>query len=79
LDFNGKLANAITSSGTTIVASGVTSLTKFPPSAYIQFGNETISYASISGVTLLNCTRGVNATTAVSHTQGEYFNLSWRG
>ena len=77
--FGATLANAITSSGTTIVASGVTSLSKFPSPGYIEFGNETISYTSISGVTLLNCTRGINSTTAVSHNQGDYFNLSWRG
>ena len=75
--FGATLASTITSSGTTIVASGITSLSKFPSPGYIEFGNETISYTSISGVTLLNCTRGVNTSTAVSHSQGEYFNLSW--
>ena len=77
--FGATLASAITSSGTTIVASGITSLSKFPSPGYIEFGNETISYTSISGVTLLNCSRGVNSTTAVSHNQGDYFNLSWLG
>jgi hypothetical protein len=77
--FGATLANSITSSGTTIVASGLTSLAKFPSSGYIQFGNETISYTSISGVTLLNCTRGVKSTIPVAHNQGDYFNLAWRG
>jgi hypothetical protein len=77
--FGATLASGITSSGTTIVASGVTSLAKFPSPGYIEFGNETISYTSISGVTLLNCNRGINSTSAVSHNQGDYFNLSWIG
>ena len=77
--FGATLVSGITSSGTTIVASGITSLSKFPSPGYIEFGNETISYTSISGVTLLNCSRGVNSTTAVSHNQGDYFNLSWLG
>jgi hypothetical protein len=77
--FGATLASGITSSGTTIVASGLTSLAKFPSSGYIQFGDETISYASISGVTLLNCARGINSTTPVTHNQGDYFNLAWRG
>lgn len=75
--FGLTLASGITDLDQTILVSGSTN--HFPPSGYIEFGNELISYASISGVTLLNCQRGVLNTTASGHSAGDYIRLAWRG
>lgn len=41
----------------------------YPPSGVITIDSEQISYASISGNTLMSCVRGVNGTTAAAHGQ----------
>lgn len=77
VSFGLTLASGITSSGTTIVVSGNTS--KLPPSGYLEFGDELVYYTSVSGVTLLDCQRGVLNTSAISHSDGQYIRLAWRG
>lgn len=54
-------------------------LSNFPPTGYVEFGNEIVEYASISGQTLVGCIRGSFNTTATSHTLGDYLRLAWRG
>lgn len=77
VSFGLTLRTNINSTIQSITISGNTS--KLPPSGYIEFGNELISYTSISGFTLLNCQRGVLNTAATSHVSGEYMRLAWRG
>lgn len=62
------LSSGITSTATTIpLVSGAT----FPTTGgYIKIGSEEILFATVSGNSLLNCTRGVNGTTAASHLSG---------
>lgn len=55
----------------TVTTITLTSATNFPTSGgLILIGTEQITYAAKSGNILLNCTRGVNGTTAASHTTG---------
>jgi len=56
----------ITATDTTITVSDVSGLTT---SGFIKIGTETISYPNVNPVTnqLINCARGQNGTTAVSH------------
>jgi len=61
---NTFLSQAITSSTTDIpLLNGLS----YPATGVVQIGSEKIAYASVSGNTLLNCTRGYDSTTAVSH------------
>ena len=59
------LDSAIDSSVTTI---SVINASSYPPSGTIQIDAEEITYAGISGSSLTDCVRGVNGTTAASHT-----------
>ena len=59
------LAQNVNSTDTTIPLSTTTGL---PAAGFIKIGNETISYPNIDGNSLVNCARGQNGTTAVSHT-----------
>lgn len=53
---------------TTITLSSVPA--NLPSAGFIKIDNETISYPNVSGNQLLNCARGQNGTTAVSHLAG---------
>lgn len=77
VSFGLTLASNISDTDTAITISGNTS--QLPPNGYFEFGNEIISYTTISGATLLNCQRGLLSTSAVAHTAGEYMRLAWRG
>jgi hypothetical protein len=58
------LDGAISSTATTI---NVLSAVNLPSQGYIKVDNEVILYQNVSGNQLLNCFRGQNNTTAVSH------------
>ena len=45
----------------------LTSATGFPDSGIIKIGTEIISYANISGNSLVGCVRGIRSTTAAAH------------
>ena len=45
----------------------LTSASGFPATGIVQIGTETLSYAALSGNTLVGCVRGFNGTTAASH------------
>jgi hypothetical protein len=61
------LNGAIAADSETIV---IDSATGFPASGRVKIGDEIITYASISSVTLQGCSRGQNGTTAASHADG---------
>lgn len=63
------LAQNINAEDTTISLSSVTSL---PAAGFVKLGSEVISYPGVDTANnqLLNCARGQNGTTAVSHTAG---------
>lgn len=62
-------AGGITAGQTNIL---LTSAASFPAAGgRILIGSEQITYAGVSVNTLLNCTRGVNGTTAAAHSAGE--------
>ena len=61
------LNGAISADSETIV---IDSATGFPASGRVKIGDEIITYASISSVTLQGCSRGQNGTTAASHADG---------
>jgi hypothetical protein len=48
----------------------LTSVTGFPTTGVVKIDNELISYTGISSNDLTGCTRGVNGTTAASHSDG---------
>jgi len=48
----------------------IDSATGFPASGRVKIGDEILTYASISSVTLEGCTRGQNDTTAAAHSDG---------
>ena len=48
----------------------IDSATGFPASGRVKIGDEILTYASISSVTLEGCTRGQNGTTAAAHSDG---------
>tara|TARA_R110000803_G_C11975973_1_gene320174 strand:+ start:58 stop:2097 length:2040 start_codon:yes stop_codon:yes gene_type:complete len=52
------------------------SVSGFPASGTLKIGNEQITYNNISGLDLSGCIRGVNGTTASSHSVGDAVNLS---
>jgi hypothetical protein len=63
---NSYLATALGSSASFIT---LTNGSSYPAVGTVLIDSEQISYTDISGDTLLNCTRGVNGTTAASHSQ----------
>lgn len=72
LTLNGNINDTVT----TITVTG--NVSNFPPSGYLEFGNEIVEYTSISGQDF-TVVRGVNGTTAMSHTDTDYLRLAWRG
>jgi hypothetical protein len=64
---NVTLAGGINSSITTINVSNAANL---PAAGFINIDSETIVYQNVDGNQLLNCFRGQNNTTAVSHSNG---------
>jgi hypothetical protein len=49
----------------------ISSSTNFPPSGRVQINSEEITYAGVSGNTLIGCVRGVSGTTAAAHDSGD--------
>lgn len=64
-----SLTANISNSATTLTVSTCTALGQ--PSGRIRIGDEQIDYAGTTYFTLTGCTRGVNGTTAVSHSIGD--------
>ena len=64
---NGTSITQISPTDTTIVVANTSELAT---SGYIKIDSETIGYSNVSGNQLLNCSRGQNGTTAVSHFSG---------
>ena len=62
------LSAGINTSVTTI---GVASVTGLPTSGIIIIGTEQITYSGISSLNLTGCVRGVNGSTAATHTTGD--------
>ena len=67
------LTNSISDIDTTITVTG--DVSNFPPAGYLEFGNETIEYTSISGQDFTV----VRSFGSVAHTAGDYLRLAWRG
>ena len=65
---NTTLSAGINTSVTTI---GVASVTGLPTSGIIIIGTEQITYSGISLLNLTGCVRGVNGSTAATHTTGD--------
>ena len=59
------LNETLTATDTTITLSSTVGLAQF---GFIKIDNETIQYGGVSGVTITDCIRGVNNTTATAHT-----------
>lgn len=59
------LNETLTATDTTITLSSTVGLAQF---GFIKIDNETIQYGGVSGVTITDCVRGVNNTTATTHT-----------
>lgn len=72
LTLNGAINDAVT----TITVTG--NVANFPPSGYLEFGDEIMEYTSISGQDF-TVVRGAKSTTASAHTDGDYLRLAWRG
>lgn len=72
LTLNGNINDTVT----TITVTG--DVSNFPPSGYLEFGDEIVEYTSISGQDF-TVARGVKGTTATSHTDTDYLRLAWRG
>jgi hypothetical protein len=72
LTLNGNINDTVT----TITVTG--NVSNFPPSGYLEFGDEIVQYTSISGQDF-TVVRGVKGTTATSHTDTDYLRLAWRG
>jgi hypothetical protein len=72
--------NAITSTQTTIQ---VDSVVQYPSTGYIQIDQEVIAYTgttqaqSATAASFNNCTRGVQGTTAATHTSDTYVGIYW--
>jgi len=56
---------------TTAVTIGVASVTGFATSGVITIGTEQISYTGISSLNLTGCTRGINGSTAATHSTSD--------
>ena len=65
--FQVALSNAINATDTTIT---LTDTAGIASTGFIKFDAETIGYTNITSTQLLNCTRGQNDTSAVSHLAG---------
>jgi hypothetical protein len=72
LTLNGAINDAVT----TITVTG--NVANFPPTGYLEFGDEIMEYTSISGQDF-TVIRGVKSTTASAHADGDYLRLAWRG
>ena len=72
LTLNGAINDAVT----TVTVTG--NVANFPPSGYLEFGDETMEYTSISGQDF-TVIRGAKSTTASAHADGDYLRLAWRG
>jgi len=72
LTLNGAINDAVT----TVTVTG--NVANFPPAGYLEFGDETMEYTSISGQDF-TVTRGAKSTTATAHADGDYLRLAWRG
>jgi len=59
------LNETLTATDTTITLSSTVGLAQF---GFIKIDSETIQYGGVSGVTITDCIRGVNNTTAAAHT-----------
>ena len=70
------LNGAINDTVTTITVTG--NVANFPPAGYLEFGDETMEYTSISGQDF-TVVRGSKSTTATAHADGDYLRLAWRG
>ena len=70
------LNGAINDTVTTVTVTG--NVANFPPSGYLEFGDETLEYTSISGQDF-TVVRGAKSTTASAHADGDYLRLAWRG
>jgi hypothetical protein len=66
-NFQVALSNAINATDTTIT---LTDTAGIASTGFIKFDAETIGYTNITSTQLLNCTRGQNDTSAVSHLAG---------
>lgn len=67
----GASANTLSADINTLqVTISLTSAAGFPPSGLIQIDSEQMRYTGVSGNDLTGVTRGVNGTSAVSHTTG---------
>jgi hypothetical protein len=62
------LSGSINSSVTSIALSSVTG---FTTTGVVLIGTEQISYTNIASLTLTGCTRGINGSTAASHSAGD--------
>ena len=72
LTLNGAINDAVT----TVTVTG--NVANFPPSGYLEFGDEIMEYTSISGQDF-TVVRGAKSTTASAHADGDYLRLAWRG
>ena len=70
------LNGAINDTVTTVTVTG--NVTNFPPTGYLEFGNESMEYTSISGQDF-TVVRGSKGTTASAQADGDYLRLAWRG
>jgi hypothetical protein len=62
-----NMVSNLSATATTIV---LTSATNFAASGIVLIDNEVISYASKTATNLVGCVRGINGTTAATHTNG---------
>lgn len=67
------LTNSISNLATTITVTG--DVSNFPPTGYLEFGNETIEYTSIAGQDFTV----IRGSGSVGHSAGDYLRLAWRG
>ena len=72
LTLNGAINDVVT----TVTVTG--NVANFPPAGYLEFGDETMEYTSISGQDF-TVVRGAKSTTASAHADGDYLRLAWRG
>nr|BAR34370.1 strucutural protein [uncultured Mediterranean phage uvMED] len=70
------LNGSINDTATTVTVTG--NVANFPPAGYLEFGDETMEYTSISGQDF-TVVRGSKGTTASAQADGDYLRLAWRG
>jgi hypothetical protein len=68
------LSASISATDTTITISDASQIAA---TGFIQLDNEVIYYPNVSGNQLINCARGQNNTTAVTHTSGAVVYIPW--